>query len=175
MAGLPAVGKSAIADALARDIGACVLSIDSIETAMVRSDIEPSFETGLAAYNVAAAITAHQLDLGHHVIVDAANYVEAGRDIWRRVARDANVLVTFVEIVCSDEAVHRKRLQTRRRDFAEHLQPTWQAVLDRRVVTEPWSDPHLVLDSINDLSDNVRTAVDFIATRPTVTPDFDAK
>jgi predicted kinase len=81
MSGLPAVGKSAIADALAARMRAVVVSVDELEAAMLRSGIERSFETGLAAYNVGAAIAEHQLRLGITVIADAANYLEVGRQI----------------------------------------------------------------------------------------------
>ena len=72
MGGLPGVGKSAIADALGERLPATVISVDEIEAAMLRSGIERSFETGLAAYNAGAAIAAHQLRLGLAVIADAA-------------------------------------------------------------------------------------------------------
>ena len=90
MGGLPGVGKSAIADALGERLPATVISVDEIEAAMLRSGIERSFETGLAAYNAGATTAAHQLRLGLAVIADAANYLEVGRQIWCAAAERAD-------------------------------------------------------------------------------------
>ena len=49
VSGLPGTGKSAIADGLGQAIGAPVLSIHPIESALVSAGIESTFETGLAA------------------------------------------------------------------------------------------------------------------------------
>ena len=104
MSGLPGVGKSAIADELGRALPACVVSVDPIEAAMLESGIAQSFETGLAAYNVGAAIAAHQLRLGMSVVADAANSLEVGRRIWTSAADAAGVATFPIEIVCGDEA-----------------------------------------------------------------------
>ncbi|WP_173508776.1 AAA family ATPase [Sinorhizobium psoraleae] len=80
-AGLPGSGKSIIAEGLARAIGAPVLSVDPIEAAMWRSDI-PKYMTGIAAYEVAAAVAEENLKLGLTVIVDAVNPVEVARATW---------------------------------------------------------------------------------------------
>ena len=89
MSGLPGVGKSTIASELGRLLPAVVLSVDHIEDAMLRAGLAPSFETGVAAYEVGAAVAQEQLALGHSVIADAANYMEVGRDVWRRAAWSA--------------------------------------------------------------------------------------
>ena len=115
MSGLPGVGKSAIADALAVHMSAVVVSVDELEAAMLRSGIERSFETGLAAYNAGATIAAHQLRLGVTVIADAANYLEVGRQIWCSAAEAAGAGIRAIEVVCSDERLHRERLAARAR------------------------------------------------------------
>ena len=70
------------------------------------------------------------------VIADAANYVEAGRDTWCRAADRAGVEVRIIEVVCSDEAVHRKRLEDRERNLEGYLEPTWDEVTRRRAEVE---------------------------------------
>ena len=62
VSGLPAVGKSELSDALGRRMGAAVLSVDPIEAAILRCGIPRSFETGVAAYEV-AAVLAEQADI----------------------------------------------------------------------------------------------------------------
>lgn len=162
LSGLPGVGKSAVADELGRRLGAVVISVDPIETAIIRSGITQSFETGLAAYTAGAAVAEHQLRLGLTVIADAANYLEVGRSIWRAVADTARVDWRAIEIVCSDEREHRRRLDARRRDLAPYREPTWDEVARRRTETEPWSHPRLVIDTVHPIDLNVKAALDYL-------------
>ncbi len=160
--GLPGVGKSAIAADLGRRLHAPVISVDPIEAAMLRSGIPQSFETGLAAYNVGAAIAEHQLRLGLTVIADAANYVEVGRSIWRQAAANGQSPWRAIEVLCSDEQEHRRRLESRQRDLDPYPELTWDEVVRRRAETEPWVGDHLVLDSVRTVDDNVALALDHL-------------
>ncbi|MFF1344342.1 AAA family ATPase [Streptomyces sp. NPDC058290] len=49
MAGLPAAGKSSVAQELGRALPAAVVSVDPIEAAMWRAGVERAQPTGLAA------------------------------------------------------------------------------------------------------------------------------
>jgi len=162
MSGLPGVGKSAIATPLGRRLRAPVISVDPIEAAIVRSGIPKSFETGLAAYNVGAAIARAQLELGMTVIADAANYLEVGRDIWRSAAASAGAVVKVVEVVCADDAVHRRRLGARERGLTPLVEPSWDDVLHWRLEFEPWITQRLVLDSLNSVDANVARVLDYL-------------
>ena len=139
--GLPAVGKTAIATALAQTIGAVHLRIDSIEQTLRNSDVAIS---GPEGYVVAYAVAEDNLRLGHTVIADSVNPVEVTRAAWRGVARRAGKPCIEIEIVCSDEVEHRRRVESRSADIAGHRLPTWQQVCDRDY--EPW-DAGIVIDT----------------------------
>ena len=85
MSGLPASGKSTVADGLARHVSMPVFSVDPIEAAMWRGGV-PKDQTGIAAYEVAVALAGEQLRLGHSVIADAVNPVDAPRAAWLELA-----------------------------------------------------------------------------------------
>ena len=161
MSGLPGVGKSAIADAIGERLPAVVIAVDEIEAAILRSGVDRSFETGLAAYRVGAAIAAHQLDLGASVIADAANYLEVGRQIWCAAAARAEIRV--IEVVCSDEAMHKARLTRRERGLEPFPEPDWDDVMRMRQETEPWSLDRLTIDSVRPLDESARLALDYVA------------
>ena len=131
--GLPAVGKTSIATGLARSIGAVHLRIDSIEQALRRSNVEVS---GPEGYVVAYATAEDDLRLGHTVIADSVNPIEVTRAAWREVAERAGTSCFEIEIVCSDEAEHRRRVESRAADIPGHRLPTWQDVCAREY--EPW-------------------------------------
>ena len=141
LGGLPGVGKTEIAAGLALAIGAVHLRIDSIEQAMRTSAVTIS---GPEGYLVAYAIAGDNLRLGLTVIADSVNPVEATRAAWRGVAKQAGKRYAEIEIVCSDEAEHRHRVESRAADIAGHQLPTWQQVRDREY--EPWQ-ANIVIDT----------------------------
>src|ERR1700729_2499064 len=81
-AGLPGSGKSSIARALAQELDAVWLRIDSIEQAIRKS----SAGTGSvddAGYRAAYAVAEDNLRLGRVVIGDSVNPWMLTRDAWR--------------------------------------------------------------------------------------------
>ena len=85
---------------------------------------------------VAYAIAEDNPRLGRTVIADSVNPVEVTRAAWRRVAQRAGKRFIEIEIVCSDQAEHRRRVETRIADIVGHRLPTWQEVCAREY--EPW-------------------------------------
>jgi len=76
LAGLPGSGKSTLADGLSRHFSLPLFSVDPIEAAMWRGGLSRD-QTGIVAYAVAQALSEEHLRLGHSVLVDAVNPVEA--------------------------------------------------------------------------------------------------
>lgn len=163
MAGLPAAGKSSVAEGLARALGCAVLSVDPVEAAMWRAGVGQDQPTGLAAYVVVEVLAAEQLALGHDVVVDAVNAVEAAREQWRGLAKRTGSVLRFIEVRCSDEGEHRRRLEGRERGIDGFPEPSWGSVQARRAGFGDWADDRLELDSMAALDDNVRRAVDYLA------------
>lgn len=162
MSGLPGTGKSAIADALGYELGAPVLSVDPIEAAIWRCGIAPSFETGVAAYEVAAVLAERQLALGLTAITDSVSSVEVARDMWRRAASRASAVLRIIEVICSDECVHRQRLASRQRAIEGFPEPSWDDVQKRRAEWEPWADDRLVVDTVRTIDENLADALSFL-------------
>ena len=92
--------------------------------------------SGPEGYEVAYAIAADNLRLGRTVIVDSVNPIEVTRSAWRGVAQRTGRRYVEIEVVCSDRAEHRRRVETRTADIAGHLLPTWQDVCEREY--EAW-------------------------------------
>ena len=136
--------------------------MDPIEAALRRT-IDRSQPTGLAAYLVAEAVADGILALGQTVIVDAVNAVEPARGQWRALAARHRVRLAVIEVVCSSPELHRQRLEERDRGIEGFDEPTWADVERVRAGYEPWTDRHLVLDSVADLPANIEQALQFIA------------
>ncbi|MBB4917357.1 AAA family ATPase [Streptosporangium saharense] len=159
MSGLPGVGKSSIAQELGRLLPAPVLSVDPVEAAMWRAGIDRGQPTGLAAYVVVEALASDTLALGQTVIVDAVNGAREAREQWRDLAHRRSVALRYIEVICSDRALHRRRLEGRQRDIDGFAEPTWASVEARRTAFGSWDEDRLVLDSTAPLPANVQTAM----------------
>lgn len=156
LSGLPGVGKTTIARELARAIGAVYLRIDSIEHALRGGGVKVEAE----GYRVAHAIAEDNLRLGRAIVADCVNPWPLTRDEWREVARRAGARALDVEIVCSNEEEHRRRVESREADIPGHTLPTWQEVAARDY--RPWDDgARLVVDTA---TSSVEQSVEAIVT-----------
>ncbi|MCD4511961.1 AAA family ATPase [Brucella pseudogrignonensis] len=144
--GLPGSGKSTIAQSLASQINAVYLRIDSIEQAIRSSGIlSPSAGVGPAGYMATYRVATDNLRLGRSVIADSVNPLEITRTAYRRVAKEADVRFLEVEVVCTDQAEHRHRVETRSPAVEGLTLPTWEQVETREY--ETWNCPLLRLDT----------------------------
>ncbi|GAA1056361.1 adenylyl-sulfate kinase [Agromyces luteolus] len=168
MAGLPGAGKSTIGEIVGARLGATVVSVDPIESAILRAGIDADQPTGLAAYLVAEQIAEKELDSGRTVIVDAVNAAESARLQWRDLAERADVRLRVIEVVCSDASVHKERLEKRERNLPHLDETTWRAVEQSLDGYAPWTGPssalpRVTIDSVEPLGVNVEAALAFIA------------
>lgn len=124
LSGLPGSGKSTLAEDLARKLPAPVFSVDPVEAAMWRSGFARDM-TGIAAYEVAVTLADEHLRLGHQVIIDAVNPVEAPRAAWRNLAARHRADLKIIECVCADQTVHRRRIEARVRGIDGMPEITW--------------------------------------------------
>ena len=142
--GLPASGKSSIARALAQELGAIWLRIDSIEQAIRDSGVVPG-SLDDAGYRAAYAVAEDNLRLGHNVIGDSVNPWMLTRDAWRTAGVRAGARVVEVETVCSDRQEHRRRVESRASDVPGLTLPDWEAVIGRDY--RPWDRDHVTVDT----------------------------
>lgn len=140
--GLPGTGKSTLSQHLAGKQKAAHLRIDTIEQALCQAG---AIVNGPEGYNVAYRIAADNLRLGLSVVADSVNPLELTRAAWRDVAIQAGVRFVEIEIVCSDKAEHRKRVETRCPNIAGLRLPTWADVSSRTY--EPWHAEHIAIDT----------------------------
>jgi predicted kinase len=140
--GLPATGKTTLARELARVLGAVYLRIDTIEQAIAPTDVRSVGETG---YRVGYAVAEDNLRLGRIVVADSVNPLRITRNAWRTAAKRSGVVYIEVLVICSDQAEHRRRVETRKTDVVGGRLVTWQDVLTREF--EPWDQEHVLIDT----------------------------
>lgn len=140
--GLPGTGKSTLAQRLASELQAAYIRIDTIEQALHElCQVEVESE----GYRTAYRLTADNLQLGLTVVADSCNPIVLTRREWEAVAQVEHAEFVNIEISCSNEAEHRRRVETRRAENSGSTFPTWEQVVTREY--HPWQEQRLELDT----------------------------
>ena len=166
VSGLPGSGKSTLAEGIARALRMPLLSVDPIESAMIQSGLERSFQTGLAAYFVAERLASEQLQGDLSVIIDAVSPVEEARELWRGLSKKFHASLIIIECVL-DREVHRHRIESRIRNLHGIPEVTWNDVEQRRQEYIPRNEERLIINSANNVETNLEKALEYIVTLKT--------
>ena len=152
--GLPATGKTTLARELARRLAATHLRIDTIEQSLKAAGLA----VGPTGYVMANALAADSLMLGRAVVADCVNPVLASRNGWRETALRRSARLVEIEIICSDLAEHRRRVESRVSDIEGLTLPGWEEITSRPY--EPWDRDRFVLDSAGSSVDRLVDALE---------------
>ena len=143
-------------------MGAALLSKDIFEAALWRSGITRESGAGWATYEQLGAVAESQLRLGMPVVLDSVAQNERIRSAWRELASRTRARFIAIECVCSDERVHRSRLDVRRRNIPGWPEVSWEQVVEIQSRYEPWIGDRLVLDAIRPTEENLAAAAAYV-------------
>lgn len=146
--GLPGTGKSTLSSALACRLNALYLRIDTIEQVLRNSGLVVD---GDAGYRVGYGLALDNLRFGMKVVADSVNPLGITRKAWIDVALQAQSSFVEIEIICSDQIEHRRRIEQRKSDIAGLKLPRWKEVCSREY--EKWDTPQIVIDTAGQTPD----------------------
>jgi predicted kinase len=139
--GLPGVGKTTFARALAEKIRARHLNTDIIrDTLGLRGRYDDNSKQKI--YRAMEAQTAEALRAGERVVVDGTFYRKELRAPYREIGKQAEASVYWLAIE-APEAVVKKRV-SQKRDYSEADYVVYLKIKD---AWEPLDQPHLALPS----------------------------
>ena len=162
ISGLPGSGKSTLAEGIAKKLKMPLLSVDPIESSIIKSGFKRNFETGLAAYHIVETLASEQLKLGISVIIDAVSPVKEAREMWCRLAKKFNASLTIIECVLECEEHHR-RIESRVRNIEGLPEVTWEDVENRREEYLSWEEERLVMETSGSREANLHKALDYLS------------
>lgn len=148
VAGVPGAGKSTLAESLAATLRRPIVSMDWVLGTMTPfGTIDDDTAVALVDLTIVASVARH-VQLGIDVVIDATAHTRQERARLRELTERLGGVFVGVECVCSDEQLHRERIEGRDRGIPG-WRPTvpWAHVERMRGLWEPWEDDHLVLDS----------------------------
>jgi predicted kinase len=141
--GLPASGKSTLAQELARKINATFVRIDTVEQGL--RDICKYNVQGGEGYELSHLIAKDNLRVGNSVIADSVNPWALTRRAWNEVAKSVDANFVNIEVICSDQNEHKRRVETRNVGIENLKPPTWEEVLNRDY--HGWSEHRILVDT----------------------------
>jgi predicted kinase len=162
--GLPGTGKSTLAEALAKETGVPAFAGDwllgSLRPHGVLSGLDqPAF---LAMYyDLLGTLIKRQLMLGQSAIVDCLVNADVA-DRWAELAAQYDGRLRVVECVCSDEEMHRQRLEGRRRGIPGWHEIGWDHVERMRSEYPRLEGELLTVDAVATVGANLARVRDFI-------------
>ena len=159
--GLPGTGKSLLAESIAKHLYIPVFAKDWLEATILKSGLTfPGMENqlGIAGYDLLTTLAERQLMVGQSVILDSVASTETIRNTWRALANQYQAEWRVIECFCSDETLHRSRLQTRRRNIPGWHELTWSEVQKVKEYYADWKEERLKLDMADPFEENYAKA-----------------
>ena len=166
--GLPGTGKSTLAERTARTLGAPSFAGDWLmgglkpaHAALAKLDRS---EYVAAWFGLLRTLVIRQLMLDQSAVVDDI-VSDSQFALWRETADNFAARLSLIECVCSDEAVHRTRIEGRVRGIPGWHEVGWDHVERMRAEVPPVTADRLIVDAMEPVENNLRRVFSYIASR----------
>jgi len=157
--GLPGTGKSMLAEALGKYLSIPVFAKDWLEASLLRSGLASTEnQLGWVGYDLLTVLAERQLMLGQSVILDSVASTETIRNTWRKLANQYHADWRIIECICSEEALHRSRLEIRTRNIPGWHELTWSDIQKVKQYYAKWYEERLKLDMVDPFEENYARA-----------------
>ncbi len=155
--GLPGTGKSTLADGVAARLGAPSFSGDWLLGAIAPSHVldEVDRDVSVDVYErLLQTLFTRQLMLGQSAVLDCIVSDETlGK--WSTITATHGGRLVTVECVCSDEVVHRSRIEGRVRNIPGWHEIDWSHVEFMRREIVPLQAERLIVDAVRPADTNL--------------------
>jgi predicted kinase len=161
VSGPPCVGKTAVAESLAREFGVPLFDFDPLAQVLARPELMASpgqlSLVGPTGIELQSVLLERQLALGVGAILELT-VDRALRERWKAIAARFDAPYFGIECVCSDRALHRQRFDARPEFRIGEWLLTWEFIERTLDTYAPDEEANILLDSTNPLEQNVAAA-----------------
>lgn len=164
--GLPGTGKSTLAESVATAIRAPAFAGDWLMGAIKPSGALASLDRPTYKdlyYRLLGTLITRQLMLGQSAVSDCL-VTDAVVSDWREHFNEFDARLYIIECVCSDEELHRSRVEGRQRRIPGWHEIDWNHVQRMRAEFPPLRTKQLTVDAVHPLEQNLRSVLRYIAT-----------
>ncbi len=165
--GLPGTGKSTLAEQVARIVRAPAFAGDWLmgglkpaHAALAKLDRS---EYLAAWFGLLRTLVTRQLMLGQDAVVDDLVVSEDQAVAWREAAACFSARLFLIDCICSDEAIHRQRIEGRTRGIPGWHEVGWDHVERMRAEMTPLTVDRLTVDAMEPVADNLRRVLEYIS------------
>lgn len=159
-----------MADLIADDIGATVSSFDWLMSGLralpevwdaTENPVERQRRVG---WNLLSRVAEQQLRRRSSCVLDLVAREEP-RTEWSLLAASHDAKFTVIECTCSDESIHRSRVEARDRGIPGWYEMKWEWVEKGRRLYVPLDGPKLELDAVQPVEANFATVQEWLNTQ----------
>jgi predicted kinase len=159
-AGAPGTGKSTLARAVARELGAAYLDKDTIKDTALALGREMKVENittfaGVLSYTLLVPLARDNLTVGAHVVLDSPAGYRAFQDAIETLVRGVKVSFKLIECITTDDGLLRERVERRAVETPEQRTRDWDVYQQARERLERISGPRLVVDTAESVQTNL--------------------
>ncbi len=158
--GLPGTGKSTLANALSKKMNVPVFSKDELEAAVARKGLASNKDMNGVGYEIMEALSKRQHENENSAIFDFIASRSRVEELWPNLLENE---FKYIECICSSQEIHKERIDVRERNIPGWYELTWKDILSIQNNYQPLKPESLVLDSINDLSANIKLAIEYVS------------
>ncbi|MEN3357002.1 MAG: hypothetical protein V7637_984 [Mycobacteriales bacterium] len=156
--GLPGTGKSTLAEAVTRRIGAPAFAGDWLLGALAPHGVLSGLDrqTYLRVYaDLLGTLVTRQLLIDQSAVVDCL-VDDRVLDRWRQTTGWSRAALYVVHCVCTDVDLHRQRITGRERGIPGWHEIDWDHVQRMRRELQPPRMPALTVDAVSPLAHNLQ-------------------
>jgi adenylate kinase family enzyme len=158
--GVPGTGKSTLAKALSKVLNIPAFSKDELEAAIARKGLFSSKDMRGVGFEIMSVLAKNQIENNNSAIFDLIASRSRVIEQWPQLLECE---VKYIECICSNEEIHKERIESRNRNIEGWYELLWDDVLSIKSFFNPLMTERLTLDSMNGLSANIKLAVGYVS------------